>query len=281
MQIGPRIRFDKHTLGNLVKNLAPVAGTVVGGPLGLALAGGMGAAGELGRGKNIGQAAGAGLSNASLAGLGQAGGNLLNYHGGIGSYGGNAGGLSGHAAGGVAQIPSQGSGFGGATTSVGQNLDGSYAPSVQGALGYGDGQASSTAADAVSNKVAGDSTHLMGGLGQKLKEMPFADKLALGSTVLQGVGGIAGGVAQGKQLGFEQQKWNQMNPLRMQAQQQLGQSMQAPQQFQFQSPFAQQGGAPPQMPQGPQGAQNGLDPASQWAAILRARGLPGLQPGGR
>lgn len=72
MQIGPRIRFDRHTLGNLVKNVAPVAGTLLGGPAGFALSGLMGAGGELARGGNAGSAFKSGLSNASLAGLGSA-----------------------------------------------------------------------------------------------------------------------------------------------------------------------------------------------------------------
>src|ERR1035437_3991351 len=92
------IRLDSHTLGNLVKNLAPVAGTVIGGPLGLAAAGAMGGAGELGRGGNLSDSLKAGLSNASLAGVGQAAGGALGYHGGLGSMGGNAGGFSGASA---------------------------------------------------------------------------------------------------------------------------------------------------------------------------------------
>lgn len=74
------IRLDSHTLGNLVKNVAPVAGTVVGGPAGLLLAGGLGAGGEALRGKTgIGDLVKAGVSNASLAGAGQAGKSLLSH----------------------------------------------------------------------------------------------------------------------------------------------------------------------------------------------------------
>jgi hypothetical protein len=69
----------------LVKNLSPVAGTIVGGPLGLALAGGLSAAGDLGRGKNIGESLKGGLKNAALAGVGQAAGSALGYHGGLGA----------------------------------------------------------------------------------------------------------------------------------------------------------------------------------------------------
>ncbi len=72
------IRLDSHTLGNLVKNAAPVAGTVVGGPLGLGLAGALGAAGEAGRGKTgISDLLKAGVSGAAQAGIGQAGRGLL------------------------------------------------------------------------------------------------------------------------------------------------------------------------------------------------------------
>ncbi len=85
MQIGPRIRFDSHTLGNLVKNLAPVAGTVVGGPLGLLAAGGLSTLGDLGRGKNIGESLRGAPSNIALAGAGEAAGSALGYHGGLGS----------------------------------------------------------------------------------------------------------------------------------------------------------------------------------------------------
>jgi hypothetical protein len=79
------IRFDSHTLPNLLKNVAPVAGTVIGGPFGLAAAGGLSALGDLGRGKNIGEAVRGGLGNAALAGAGQAVGGALGYHGGLGS----------------------------------------------------------------------------------------------------------------------------------------------------------------------------------------------------
>ncbi|MGJ0510256.1 MAG: hypothetical protein ACR652_24690 [Methylocystis sp.] len=165
------------------------------------------------------------------------------------------------------------------------------------ALGYGGtdaaNQASSTATDAagdVGEEAIGaaerfgtqgtkalDAVHPMAGLKQQLASMPFADKLALGSTALQGIGGVAGGIAQGQQAQFERDKYNEMAPIRQQAMQQLGGQMQAPTPFQFQSPFAQQ--QPQSMPGAPQG--QGLDPASQWAAILKARGLPGLSPGGR
>jgi hypothetical protein len=54
MQIGPKIRFDSHTLGNLVKNVSPALAFT---PLGLAGTAGASFLGDLGRGKNVGQAA--------------------------------------------------------------------------------------------------------------------------------------------------------------------------------------------------------------------------------
>lgn len=66
MQIGPRIRFDKHTLGNLVKNVSPIVGGLVGGPAGFAVAGGLSAIGDKARGKDI--SISNALTNASLAG---------------------------------------------------------------------------------------------------------------------------------------------------------------------------------------------------------------------
>lgn len=83
------IRFDKHTLANLTKNLAPVAGVALGGPAGLALAGGLGAVGELGRGKNIGQALKAGLSNAAVATAGEGVAGHFGFHG-VGGLGASA-----------------------------------------------------------------------------------------------------------------------------------------------------------------------------------------------
>lgn len=65
MQIGPRIRFDKHTLGNLLKNFAPIAGAAAGGVPGFLLAGGMSAGGDLARGKNV--SVGNAITNAGLA----------------------------------------------------------------------------------------------------------------------------------------------------------------------------------------------------------------------
>lgn len=79
------IKLDSHTLGNLVKNLSPVAGTVIGGPLGLLAAEGLSAAGDLGRGKNIWESLRGGLTNVSLAAGGQALGSHFGYHGGLGS----------------------------------------------------------------------------------------------------------------------------------------------------------------------------------------------------
>lgn len=57
------IRFDGHTLGNLVKNAAPLAAFT---PLGVVGAGLLGASGGLLRGEKVGRALGSGLSNAAL-----------------------------------------------------------------------------------------------------------------------------------------------------------------------------------------------------------------------
>ncbi len=65
MQIGPRIRFDSHTLGNLAKNLSPAAAFVPG--LGLPGTFALSTLGDLGRGKNIGQAAVGAAKNTALA----------------------------------------------------------------------------------------------------------------------------------------------------------------------------------------------------------------------
>ena len=67
MKIGP-IRFDKHTLGNLVKNVAPALAFT---PLGVLGAGAAGALGEKMRGGSTGSALKAGLSNAALGGAGK------------------------------------------------------------------------------------------------------------------------------------------------------------------------------------------------------------------
>lgn len=63
MQIGPRIKFDRHTAGNFLKNISPVAG-LLGGPLGFAAAGGLSAVGDLARGKKV--SVGNALTNATL-----------------------------------------------------------------------------------------------------------------------------------------------------------------------------------------------------------------------
>ncbi len=83
------ITLDSHTLGNLVKNASPVVGTAIGGPLGLAAAGGLSTLGDLGRGKNIGQSLKGAIGNTALAGAGQAGVSALSSHGGLsGLFGG-------------------------------------------------------------------------------------------------------------------------------------------------------------------------------------------------
>ncbi len=69
-----RIRFDDRTLGNLTKNAGVVGGTLVGGPLGLAIGAGAGALGQAALpGANIGDIAGAGFKGAANTGLAQAG----------------------------------------------------------------------------------------------------------------------------------------------------------------------------------------------------------------
>lgn len=91
MQIGPRIRFDKHTLGNVAKNVAPALAFTPAGVLGAGL---LATAGGLGRGESLGHAALSGVENAAAgAGLASAAGKF-----GIGQ-GARAGfGLGGHAA---------------------------------------------------------------------------------------------------------------------------------------------------------------------------------------
>lgn len=71
MQIGPRIRFDKHTLGNLVKNLSPALAFTPLGPLGAA---GASALGDVARGKhNIGGILRGALTNATIGTAAKAG----------------------------------------------------------------------------------------------------------------------------------------------------------------------------------------------------------------
>lgn len=60
------IRLDGSSLGNLLKNLSPVAGGLVGGPAGMLLAGGMSGVGDAARGKKVG--IGSAITNAGLAG---------------------------------------------------------------------------------------------------------------------------------------------------------------------------------------------------------------------
>lgn len=58
------VRLDSHTLGNFLKNASPAAG-LIGGPAGIALAGGLSAAGDVARGKDV--SLGNAITNASLA----------------------------------------------------------------------------------------------------------------------------------------------------------------------------------------------------------------------
>lgn len=108
--------------------------------------------------------------------------------------------------------------------------------------------------------------------------MSLADKLALGSTLLNGVSGVAGGIAQGKQQDFE----NQQSKDRLAAMQRFRGTLQPPTPFNPTSAFAGQGpfrgqngpqGAPSVMQNNPlaQGGQGGGD--NPWLAVLRARGL--------
>jgi hypothetical protein len=149
---------------------------------------------------------------------------------------------------------------------------------VLGALGYGRGaagQTSSTPAPDLTNAWQGEgltpavaptaAVQAAGAQAAPRAGMSLADKLAIGGLALQGAGGIAGGVAQGQQLDFQkQQAMNRQNAINAGLGRLQGYS---PQQFAPQSPFA---------PQAPQVAPPNA--AAQWAAILRARGLPGLHP---
>jgi hypothetical protein len=73
MKIGP-IRFDKHTLGNLIKNVAPALAFT---PLGVLGAGAAGALGEKLRGGSTGSALKSGLSNAAIGGAGKLGAGIF------------------------------------------------------------------------------------------------------------------------------------------------------------------------------------------------------------
>lgn len=67
--------FDRDQFGNLLKNAAPVAGMFMGGPLGAALAGGLGSAAGRGmqHGANLGNILGQGALGAGIAGAGNGG----------------------------------------------------------------------------------------------------------------------------------------------------------------------------------------------------------------
>lgn len=65
-----QIRFDDRTLGNVLKNGAVAGGTLVGGPLGLAIGAGGSALGQAALpGSNIGDILGAGLKGGATTGL--------------------------------------------------------------------------------------------------------------------------------------------------------------------------------------------------------------------
>lgn len=73
-----RIRFDDRTLGNLTKNVATGAGAVLGGPVGLAIAGGGSALGSaLSPGSNIGDVLKSGVRGAGTAAALHAGAGML------------------------------------------------------------------------------------------------------------------------------------------------------------------------------------------------------------
>jgi hypothetical protein len=74
-----RVRLDSRTAGNLLKNGAVVGGTMVGGPLGLAIGGLGGIAGQAALGGNLGESLNAGLKGAANTGLAQAGKGLLSH----------------------------------------------------------------------------------------------------------------------------------------------------------------------------------------------------------
>lgn len=67
--------FNRDQFGNLLKNVAPVAGMFMGGPLGAALAGGLGSAAGRGmqHGANLGNILGQGALGAGIAGAGNGG----------------------------------------------------------------------------------------------------------------------------------------------------------------------------------------------------------------
>lgn len=169
---------------------------------------------------------------------------------------------------------------------------------IMGAMGYGRdaaGQASSTPASAGGGTAATVGTtgtnaavQAAGSQAAKSGGLSLADKLAIGSTALQGIGGIAGGIAQGQQQQLAQNAFNQYSPLRQSAIAALQGSVAGGPRpaFQPQSPFAgmapqgpPMGGVPPVgLPQ-QRPPMMGGDPNAQWAAILRARGMGGGMPG--
>lgn len=110
----------------------------------------------------------------------------------------------------------------------------------------------------------------LGSLGSAFGNMSMADKLALAGLIMQGVGGVAGGIAKGKELGFEKQQYQ----TRLNAMNQFRGQMQAPQNFAPGSAF--QG-----VPIGPPGSQAppqtspGSALSQRWAALLAARGIGG------
>lgn len=150
------IHFDRHTFGNLLKNVSPAAGLL--GPGGIALAGGMSALGDLGRGKNIGQSLGGSIGNMALAGGASA----------AKSHMGQLKGLFSPGSGGGASTPG--------ATGMMSNGNGGY-------IGYGAEHAPD--AGGMSNPLAGLG-HALSGAGNFAAKNPQA--IGMG---LQGIGNMA------------------------------------------------------------------------------------------
>lgn len=77
-----RIRIDDRTAGNLLKNGAIAGGTLVGGPVGLAIGAGGGILGQAALGGNLKESLNAGFKGAANTGFAQAGKGMLSHIGG-------------------------------------------------------------------------------------------------------------------------------------------------------------------------------------------------------
>jgi hypothetical protein len=175
------IRLDSHTLGNLLKNVSPAAG-LIGGPVGIALAGGLSTLGDLERGRNIGQALKGSVGNAalgagvgSLASHGFLGGGLQSFSGGspaASAAGSVAPSAASDAASAAANAPSAAAGL------PSFAADGAFAPPpVTGAL---------TLASPASEVTSGAGGGLLKGAGSFIAHNPTAASLGL-----QGLGHLA------------------------------------------------------------------------------------------